>query len=64
MFFIVAVCLSVIIGAILGIQFMMASAEDKAKVKEALVPYFVGCIVVFGSYGIWRLCVSLLSRIR
>lgn len=36
---------------------MMASAEDKAKVKESLLPFVVGCVVVFGSFGIWKLLV-------
>lgn len=48
-----------IVGTILGIQFMIASAEDKAKVKEALVPYIVGCLVIFGAFTIWELAVNL-----
>lgn len=53
----IATVVAVIVGAILGIQFMMASAEDKAKVKESLLPFVVGCVVVFGSFGIWKLLV-------
>lgn len=48
-----------IVGIIIGIQFMVASAEDKAKVKEALVPYVVGCIVIFGAFTIWSIAVNL-----
>lgn len=55
--------LSVIIGGILGIQFMMASADDKAKIKEALVPYVIGCIAIFGAYGIWKLVVGILNNL-
>lgn len=47
------------VGTILGIKFMVASAEDKAKVKEALVPYIVGCIVIFGAFTIWSIAVNL-----
>lgn len=54
----IATIAAVIIGAILGIQFMLASAEDKAKVKESLLPFVVGCVVVFGSFGIWKLVVT------
>ena len=51
--------LAVIIGGILGIKFMIASAEDKAKIKEALVPYILGCVIIFGAFGIWKLTVSI-----
>ena len=57
------VVIAVIIGGILGIKFMIASIEDKAKIKEALIPYIIGCIVVFGSFGIWKLVVTLLNQI-
>lgn len=46
-------------GTIIGIQFIVASAEDKAKLKEALVPYIVGCIVIFGAFTIWSIVVNL-----
>lgn len=55
--------LAIGIGMYLGIKFMMASAEDKAKVKEALVPYVAGCIVIFGAMGIWKLAIVLLRQI-
>lgn len=38
---------------------MVASAEDKAKVKEALIPYIVGCIVIFGAFTIWSIAVNM-----
>lgn len=59
----IGVVLSVIIGGILGIKFMMASAEDKAKVKESMIPYVLGCIVVFGAFAIWRLVVNVLQQL-
>ena len=54
---------SVVVGIILGIKFMMESAEDKASVKEGLIPYIVGCIVVFGAFGIWKIVISTFSGI-
>lgn len=58
----IAMIVAVIIGMILGIQFMTASIEEKAKVKEHLVPYVVGCVVIFGAFGIWKFVVTLLNR--
>lgn len=54
----IGMIVSVIVGLILGITFMMASADDKAKVKEALVPYVVGCVVIFGAFGIWKIVIN------
>lgn len=54
---------SVIIGAILGIQLMWGSIEQQVKAKEMLMPYVAGCIVTFGAFGIWQLCVTIFSRL-
>lgn len=57
----IGVAVTVIVGGVLGIKFMMASAEDKAKVKESLVPYVVGCVVIYGAFGIWKLAITIFS---
>ncbi len=61
-FLAVAIVIVVIVGMIIGIKFMMAGIEEKAELKETLVPYFWGCIVVFGAFGIWKLVVTILSE--
>jgi len=53
---------AVLVGAYLGIKFMAGSAEDKANVKEILIPYVVGCIIVFGGFTIWKLVVQVLAK--
>lgn len=62
-FLAVATVVTVIVGIIIGIKYMMSSAGEKANVKQMLLPYVVGCVVVYGSFGIWALVVSLLSSI-
>ena len=57
--FAVGVGLSVLIGAVLGIKFMMGSVEEQAKIKELLIPYALGCIVVFGAFGIWKIVITI-----
>lgn len=59
----IGITLSVIIGGILGIKFMMASAEDKAQIKEMLIPYIVGCVVIYGAVTIWMIVVKVLEQI-
>ena len=59
----IGVILSVIIGGILGIKFMLASAEDKAQIKEMLIPYVVGCVVIYGAVTIWMIVVKIMEQI-
>lgn len=54
----IAICVAVIIGAVIGVQFIVGSVEGKAKIQEALVPYIIGCVVVFGSFFIWKTLVN------
>lgn len=57
--FTIAVVLAVAIGMVIGIQFIMGSAAEQAKIKETLVPYVVGVFVVFAAFGIWKIAVNI-----
>lgn len=59
--FVIAICVAVGIGIYIGIQFMTSGVEQKAKIKETLIAYVAGCIVVFGSFTIWKLVVTILQ---
>lgn len=54
--------ITVIVGLIIGIKYMLGSVEEKADIKTMLVPYVVGCIVVFGSFGIWKLVIEIMQK--
>lgn len=43
------VVLSVIVLAVLGIKYMLGSAEEKAEYKKTLMPYIIGAALVFGA---------------
>lgn len=60
---IIGTVIAMIVGVVLGIQFITGSVEAKSKVKEALIPYVVGCIVIFGAFGIWKLAITILQGI-
>ena len=62
-FLAVATAVTVIVGLIIGIKYMTSSVGERATVKQMLLPYAVGCIVVYGSFGIWALVVSLLNNL-
>ena len=58
-FLAVAIGIAVIVGAYLGIKIMVATVEEKAKVKEMLIPYIVGVFVIFSTFGIWSTVVKI-----
>lgn len=45
----VGVVLSVVILIILGIKYMMGSAEEKADYKKSMIPYIVGAALIFAA---------------
>lgn len=59
----VGVVVAVIVGALIGLKFMTSSIEEKVEAKKLLVPYVVGCVVVFGGFAIWKLVVTILQNI-
>lgn len=61
--FAVGTGIAVIVGAILGIQFMTAGIDKKVEVKQALYPYIISCVVLFGAYGIWKLVVTIMNEV-
>ena len=44
---IVGIVLSVVIIIILGIKYMMGSAEEKSEYKKSMMPYIVGAALIF-----------------
>ncbi len=43
------VVIAVVVVMILGIKYMMGSAEEKAEYKKTMIPYLVGAILVFAA---------------
>lgn len=57
------IIIAIIIGAVIGIMFITGSVEQKADVKKLLIPYIVGCVVIFGSFAIWKIAVIMFSTL-
>ena len=46
---IVGIVIAVVILLVLGIKYMMGSAEEKAEYKKSMIPYIVGAVLIFAS---------------
>ena len=58
---IVGVAVAVIMLSVLGIKYMFASTNDKATIKEKLMAYVIGALILFGmstAIGIIKLFVE------
>lgn len=58
---VIGIAVAFIWGIVLGIQFITGSLGEKADVKKNLIVYLVGCVIIFGAFGIWRLLLQLLQ---
>ena len=59
----IAIGVTVITGAIMGLNFITQSIEEKAKVKESMVTWLIGIFVSFGSFTIWEVAVNLFQSL-
>lgn len=60
---VVGIIAAIIVGLIMGIKFIMGSIEEKAEIKTMLIPYIIGCVVVFGAFTIWKIVVDILQSV-
>ena len=55
----IAVAVTFISIGAMGISFAVQTVEDKAKVKESMVPWLIGVLISFGAYGIWKMVMTI-----
>ena len=54
---------SVIVLVILGLKYMMGSAEEKAEYKKTLMPYVIGAALVFAASSIASIIFNFTSQL-
>ncbi len=62
-FLVAGLIILVIVGIILGINLMFGATEEKAQIKEKLMPYTVGAVVIFGAFVIWKMVMTILNSV-
>ena len=50
---------SVIVLIVLGLKYMMGSAEEKAEYKKTMLPYVIGAILTFGITNILAIVIDM-----
>ena len=59
----VGIVVAVVGIIILGLKYMMGSVEQKADYKKTMIPYLVGCILIFSISTIVSIIYSLVSQL-
>lgn len=59
----IAVAVTLISVVIMGINFIIQSVEEKAKIKESMIPWVIGIFVSFGAYGIWKITMQIFYQL-
>lgn len=54
---------SVIVLVILGIKYMMGSAEEKAEYKKTFIPYIIGAVLVFAASNLASMIFGFASTV-
>ncbi len=57
------VVISVVILIVLGIKYMMGSAEEKAEYKKTLMPYVIGAGLVFAASAVATVVYNFASNV-
>ena len=46
---VVGVVIAVVVILVIGIKYLIGSAEEKAEYKKTMIPYIVGAVLIFGA---------------
>ena len=60
----VGVVVAVVVLLILGVKYMVGSAEEKAEYKKTMIPYVVGAILIFAATTIVNVVYNLANGIN
>ena len=58
----IGVILSVVILLMIGIKYMIGSVEERADYKKTMIPFLVGCVMIFDTSTIVKLIANLTSQ--
>ena len=60
--FTIATTVLVIVGLVLGIKYMMSEPNDKSKIKERVIWYFIAIILVYAGVAIAQLVANFITN--
>lgn len=62
--YVFGIVVSIATLSIIGIKYMLSSAEGRASLKERAVPYLIGAVLTFAAVNILRIIATLTEWIK
>ena len=59
----IATAVFIVVGLIMGVKYMIAGADEKAKLKEKLIWYVIAVIIAYGAVGLYNLAVTIMQGV-
>lgn len=59
----IGIVVSVVVVIVLGIKYMMGSAEEKAEYKKTMIPYIIGALLIFAATTIVNVLYGMFANI-
>lgn len=53
----------VVVTAVMGVKYMAATPDGRAKLKTQLIGIAISAIVLFGAYGIWEIAYTIMTEL-
>lgn len=60
----VGVVVAVVVLLVLGIKYMIGSAEEKAEYKKTMIPYLVGAVLIFAATTIVNVVYNIANSLN
>ena len=60
---IIGIIVAVVVLLVLGIKYMMGSAEEKAEYKKTMIPYIIGALLIFAATTIVNVLYGMFANI-
>lgn len=61
---VVGVATGIVMLIVIGIKYMLTSVEEKAAIKQRLIPYVIGAVLLFGGTGLLTIIVNLVREFK
>lgn len=59
---IIGIIIAIVVLLVLGIKYMVGSAEEKAEYKKTMMPYVVGALLIFAASTIVNLLYTVINN--
>lgn len=60
---IIGIIAAIVVLLVLGIKYMMGSAQEKAEYKKTMIPYVIGALLIFAASTLVNILYSVFSNV-